>query len=216
MFTRCPTYSSATAQEESGSTVGHMSGSQPHTNVLDPSGQSPWKTPVTHIRPFTPAQTAGCCTGSTLVLCALQRDCSADPTASATSPTMRVCLCQGCCKWFQLQAVFAVSLLLLSLPQKLDFKCSESCWPSVWFSWSFCQQGNRDGSPLSVGGEITPAATNEVAWQAFYSCLPVFQCLCTKHECLIKDSSAFLFFSLSWGKRMLTKGVSILKFCVEI
>lgn len=193
---------------------------QPHTSVLDPSTQSPWKAPVTHIRQLTRAQTAGCCTGSTLVLCAVQRGCSGDPAPSATPPTTRVCLCQGCCEWFHLQAVFAVSLLLLSLPQILDFKSTESCWPSVWFSWSFCQQGNRDGSLLSVGGEITPAATSEVAWQAFYFCLPVLQCLYTKHECFvnrqIKDSSGFVLFPPIWGKRTLTKGVSILQICVEI
>lgn len=152
----------------------------------------------------TCAQTAGCCKSRTLVLCALQTDSSGDPAPSATSPTMRACLCQGCCKWFQLQSVFADSLFLLSLPQMLDFNSTESCWPSVWFSWSFCQQGNRDGSPLSVGGEVTPAATNEVAWQAFYFCL-VFQCLYTKHECfvniLIKDSSEVPFFPSKLEKK---------------
>lgn len=173
MLTRCPTYSSAAAQEEGGSTAG-----QPHISVLDPSGQSPGKAPVTHTRPLTHAQTCGCCTGSTLALCAVRMDPSGDPAPSATSPTMRACLCQGCCKCFQLQAAFAVSLLLPSLPQMLDFNSTESCWPSSQqFSRSFCQQGNRDGNPLSVGGEVTPAATNEVAWQDFYFCLPVFQCL---------------------------------------
>lgn len=163
------------------------------TSVLDQSRQSPWKAPETYTRPvpklLDDVQAA--------LWCCVQTDSSAHPAPSATSPTMRVYVCQGCCKWFQLQAVFAVSLLLFSLPQMLDFNSTESCWPSVWFSWSLCQQGNRDGSPLSVGGEVTPAATNELAWQAFYFCLPVFQHRYTKHECfvniLIKDSSGFLF-----------------------
>lgn len=134
------------------------------------------------------------------------------------SPWGFVCAASGFSS--KLKSLFAVSLLLLSLPQMLDFNSTESCWPSVWFSWSFCQQGNRDGSPLSVGGEVTAAAINEVACPAFYFCLPVFQCQYTKHECfaniLIKDSFDFLFSPPSWGRRMLTKGVYILKFCIEI
>lgn len=217
MLTRCPTYSSASAQEEGGSTVGHVPASYTCFGSL-------WTVTLKGISPIIRQLTVPRLLDAVVCIlwCYLQCRGDAQETLLLLQhlPTTRVCLCQGCCKWFQLQAVFAVSLFLVSLPQMLDFKSTESCWPSVWFSWSFCQQGNRDGSLLSVGGEITPAATNEVAWQAFYFCLPVFQCLYTKHECfvniLIKDSSGFVFFPPSWGRRMLTKGVSILKFCVEI
>lgn len=198
MLTRHPTYSSAAAQEEGGLTGGHVSASCKGFGSV-------WTVTLkgtSHIH-----QAIGLCPNCWM----LHRQhfgtmCSVDGFLRRPCSFCNISHHEGlCCEWFQLQAVFAVSLLLLSLPQMPDFNSTESCWPSVWFSWSFCQQGNRDGSPLSVGGEVTPAATNQVAQPAFYFCLPVFQCLHTKHECfvniLIKDSSGFLFFPSKLGKK---------------